>query len=161
MAQFSFDATKVAPDAGNVAPVPAGVYVAQVIESNVASLKSGNGTGLTLVWQILDGPSKGRRVWQALNVQHTNPEAERIAQAQLSAVCHAVGKPRIVDSAELHNRPCRIKVSIKKDTSGQYGDKNEVKGVEAAAGFPPAAPAANPAPAAAAPGTPPWSRRAA
>lgn len=163
---FQFDATTVAPDTGAVAPIPAGVYLAQVVESSVAALKSGNGTGLTVVWQVIEGPSKGRKVWQSFNVKHNSAEAQRIGQAQFSALCHAVGRVRIGDTAELHGVPCRIKVAIRKDD--QYGDKNEVKGVESAIGsqpaqatpFPPSAPAAAPQAPAAAPAAP-WARRAA
>jgi hypothetical protein len=74
---------------------------------------------------------------------------------------------KLTDSVQLHMKPVRIRVKVRKDETGQYGDRNEVTGYEAAAGvtLPPAAasapfaPAAQPAPAAAQ--TPPWAKRAA
>ena len=162
MANLSFDATTVAP-AESIGPIPAGVYVAQVVESDVQPLKSGNGRALKLTFQVLQGPYANRKVWASLNIQHNNAEAERIAQQQLSALCHAVGKPRLTDSTELHMKPVQIRVKIRKDDSGQYGDRNEVTGFEAVAGGvvppKPGVPAAAAAPAASAGNAAPWARR--
>jgi hypothetical protein len=169
MANFSFDATTVAP-AESIGPIPAGVYVAQVIESDVQPLKSGNGRALKLTLQILQGQYANRKVWAQLNIQHSNAEAERIAQQQLSALCHAVGKPRLNDTTELHMKPVQIRVKIRKDATGQYEDRNEVTGFEAVvggavprpgipAGVPAATPQAPAAPAGAA--AAPWARRSA
>lgn len=166
MAQFAFDATQVAPQE-SLSPIPAGVYVAHIIDSEVRPLKSGMGQALAMTFEVLDGPYRGRKVFTQLNVQHRgSAEAERIAQAQLSALCHATGVLKLTDSVQLHMKPVRIRVKVRKDETGQYGDRNEVTGYEAAAGMtmpPPSsapfAPAAQPAPAAAQ--TPPWAKRAA
>lgn len=187
MAQINFNAANVAPQE-SIAPIPSGVYLAHVTESDVRALKNGNGTALALTFQVLQGPYANRKVWSSINVKHTNAEAERIAQSQLSALCHAVGVINLQDTTQLHMRPVNIRVKIRKDETGQYGDRNEVSGYEAATGaavptgvsggmFPPAppaaqqpqqanpfgappaaAPAAAPAPAAAAA---PWARRTA
>lgn len=185
MAQMQqlFDATTVAPQE-SMAPIPAGVYLAQVVESDERALKSGAGRCIALTFEVLQGPYARRKVWTQLNYKHTSADAERIGQAQLSALCHAAGVPRLQDTSQLHMRPINIRVKIRKDDSGQYGDKNEVNGFEAAgpgvgappmgmpgpapaptfpAAAPSAAPAAFAAPAAAAPAAanvPPWARRA-
>lgn len=142
MAQFYFDATKVAPQE-SIAPIPAGVYLAQIVESEVRPLKSGLGRAIALTFQVLAGPYVNRRVFANLNVEHRgSAEAERIAQSQLSALCHAVGAINMEDTTQLHMRPVNIRVKVRKDDTGQYGDKNEVTGYEAAGGLPPSAPAA-------------------
>lgn len=144
MAQFRFDATQVAPQE-SIAPIPAGVYLAQVVESDVRPLKSGQGRALALTFQVLAGPYANRKVFANLNVEHRgSAEAERIAQSQLSALCHAVGAVNLQDTTQLHMRPVNIRVKVCKDDTGQYGDKNEVTGYEAAqtGGVPPSAPAA-------------------
>ena len=157
MASFAFDATNVAPQE-SFSPIPAGTYVAQVIESEIKPTKSGTGQMMTLRWQILDGTFKGRLVFDRVNIVNQNPEAEKIGQRQLSAVCHATGVLKLQDTSQLHNKPCKIKVKVRQDDN--YGDSNEVSGVEgvAAGSIPSAAPAANATPAAA---TPPWQKRAA
>lgn len=165
MAQFQFNAANVAPQE-SIAPIPAGVYLAQVVESDVAPLKSGAGRALKLTFQILSGPYANRKVWASLNVEHRgSADAERIAQAQLSALCHAVGVINLQDTTQLHMKPVQIRVKVRKDESGQYGDRNEVNGYEAANGAGvPTAPAARQAAPAAAPAAPvpqaaPWARR--
>ncbi len=172
MAQFSFNAAAVQPQE-SISPIPAGVYLAQVVESDVRPLKSGKGRALALTFQVLNGAYANRKVFANLNVEHReSAEAERIAQAQLSALCHAAGVINVQDTTQLHMRPVNIRVKVRKDETGQYGDKNEVTGYEAAgqAGGPTAAGAARPvmppaapvpaAPAAAAANAAPWARRA-
>lgn len=148
MAQLSFDATQVAPQE-SINPIPAGVYLAQAIESDVRPLKSGMGRSLSITFQVLEGQYINRKVFANLNIEHRgSAEAERIAQSQLSALCHAVGVLKPQDSSALHMKPVRIRVKIRKDESGQYGDKNEVTGYEAVqGGLPPTAAAAARSPA--------------
>jgi hypothetical protein len=170
MALFPFDASTVAPDQGAVAPIPAGVYNAMIVESGVVKSKAGDDM-IKLTWQVVDGPHKGRKVWQSLNVGHKNPEPQRIARAQFSGICHALGRIRINDTVDLHNVPARIKVTVKVDESGQYPPQNEVRGIEplsagsaptqATTSFQAPQQAAAPAPAATAANTPPWAKRAA
>ena len=129
MATFQFDATAVEPQQSS-GPIPAGTYLAQVIESDLKHLKSGNGMGLALTFQIIDGEHKNRRVWENLNVQHSNSETQRIAQAQLSSLCRAVNVPQLKDTTQLHNKPLKIRVKIRIDA--KYGDSNSVASFEPA-----------------------------
>jgi hypothetical protein len=164
MAFVQFDASQVAPQE-RPAPIPAGIYNARIIESEVKALASGNGEGIRVVWEVLDGPCAARKVFQRINYRHANPKAEQIGQAQLSAICHAVGVLQLQDTTQLHGKPCRIRVKIRKDETGQYDDQNEVNGVEPSGAPQPGmmalanAPSAALAPAAAA--TPPWQRKTA
>jgi len=104
MASFTFDATAVEPQQSS-GPIPAGTYLAQVIESDLKHLKSGNGMGLALTFQIIDGEHKNRRLWANLNVQHSNPTAQQIGQQQLSSLCRALNVPQLKDTTQLHNKP--------------------------------------------------------
>lgn len=156
MAQLfaQFDATTVAPQ-DTFDCLPAGIYIAQATDSEIKPLKSGNGSALNFTFTVLDGQFAGRKLFARLNIQHSNKTAEDIAQKQLSQLCHAAGVLKVSDSSQLHNKPVKIKVSIRKDDSGQYGDQNEIKAFEAIksiaapTGFvppppPPRAPAATP-----------------
>jgi len=60
MANFSFDASSVAPQVTN-GVLPAGTYLAHITESDIRPLASGNGQGLKLTLEIIDGQHKGRR----------------------------------------------------------------------------------------------------
>jgi hypothetical protein len=139
MAHFDFDASKVTPQASN-GPVPAGTYLAHITESDVQPLKSGKGTGLKLTFEIIDGPHKGRRIWDNLNIQHEIEETQRIAQSQLSSLCHAVNVIKLQDTAALHLKPVTIKVVVR-EAQGQYQASNNIKGYESAGGVRPSAPA--------------------
>lgn len=173
MAQFNFDTSTVEKRESNYELLPAGSYTAQVIESEIVPLASGNGQALKLTLEVLQDGYRGRKVWARLNVQHTNPKAETIAQQQLRELCDSIGVVRMQDTVELHNKPFAVKLKVRVDESGKYEPQNEVVGFKAAAGaaaaggsFPPAqrpaAPAAA-APAAAAAGgsAPPWAKKAA
>lgn len=180
MAQFNFDTNNAPKRENNYELLPAGWYTAQVTESEIVALKSGQGKALKLTFEVLQDGYRNRKVWARLNVQHSgSPQAEKIAQEQLRELCESVGVVRMQDTVELHNKPVLIKVKIRKDDSGQYEDQNEVTGFKPAGGTPAhgqamaagmaqraATPPANaPVAAAAAPAaggsTPPWAKKAA
>jgi len=166
MAQFQFNTDSVEKRESTFELLPAGLYPAQVVESSIENLKSGNGQAIKLTFEVLADGYRGRKVWARLNVRHTNPKAETIAQQQLRELCEAVGLGRFNDTVELHNKPCQIRVKVRKDDTGQYEDQNEISGFRPLAGavqpsMPrPAAPAAA-APAASSAPVPPWQKRAA
>lgn len=180
MAQINFDTNTVEKRENSYELLPAGWYTAQVTESAINPLKSGNGQALKLTFDVLSDTGRGRKVWASLNIQHTNPKAETIAQQQLRELCEAVGIVRMTDTVELHNKPLQIRVKIRKSEDPQYEDNNEVSGFKAAgqgtgAGMSPmpggtfptqpraAGPVTSSAPAAAAPAAtgsaPPWAKR--
>lgn len=143
MAFFNFNANEIEPNKP-LDPIPAGVYNAVITASEIAATKNGAGNRLLITWDVLDGPMKGRKVFDAINVQHQNSQAEEIGQRQLSTLCHAVGVLNVQDTTQLHNRPCAIRVIIRKDDTGQYADRNEVRDYRATQNtvVPPMAPAA-------------------
>lgn len=165
MGSFSFNASGISLDTSREI-IPAGTYNARAIESDLKPLKSGNGDGLSITFEIIDGPHTKRRIWASLNVKHNNPVAQNIGQQQLAQICHAVGMPNgFQDSSQLHNRPLKIRVKIRKDET--YGDKNEISGYEAlgsaSAGIPPIATqvAAQGNPAASGKAPAPWAAKGA
>jgi hypothetical protein len=122
----NFDANQVDPAVG-FDPIPSGKYLAVITESEMKPTKAGQGQYLQLTLQILDGPHKGRLVWARLNLENSNATTVKIARAELSAVCRAVGVMAPKDSVELHNVPLEITVGCKKrDDNGEI--TNVVKG---------------------------------
>ena len=144
-----FDATQVEPST-TFDPIPAGKYLAAIIESNMKPTKSGKGQYLELTFQILEGDFKGRKVWARLNLDNPNAQTVKIARGELSAICRAVGVMAPNDSTDLHNLPVVIGVRCKKrQDTGEI--TNEVRGFakrEAASGKPQQAQT----------DTPPWMR---
>jgi hypothetical protein len=145
-----FNANDVDP-ASDFEAIPAGKYLAVIIESEVKPNKSGTGSYLQLTFQVIDGEYKNRFLWARLNLDNPNATAVKIARAELSAICRAVGVMAPGDSVELHDLPLVISVKCKKRAdTGEI--TNEIKGYakkEAAAGKPVQA---------AVDTTPPWRR---
>lgn len=170
----TFDASTVEPSAP-IEIIPPGDYTVQIIESDMVPTKANDGQMLNLTMEVLDGPARGRRLWDRLNLVNNNQQAVEIAQRTLSAICHAVGQIQVSDSEMLHFKPMIAKVKVKpagKDKHGIWREaKNEIGGYKPAGGAAsPAAPAiqqqrpaANPPPAQARPAgqpIPPWRRTA-
>lgn len=125
MAQLNFDARAVAPDVG-FDTVPAGWYNVMADESEIKPTRQGDGAYLQVRFNVLDGQYAGRKLFSRFNIRNSNPTAQEIGFKQLSALAHAVGHLTIGDSSELHNRPLKVKVKIRKDKEGQYEDQNEI-----------------------------------
>lgn len=171
----TFDASTVEPSAPRDL-LPPGDYVAQIIESDMVPTKAGDGQMLKLTMEVLDGPARGRRIWDSLNLINPNQQTTEIAQRTLSAICHAVGQLQVSDSELLHFKPLSVRVAVEDDSRDkdlpphERRKQNRVKGYRAAGGAAmPAAPAqqqrpaANPPPAQARPAgqpIPPWRRTA-
>lgn len=144
-----FDASQVEPTT-TFDPIPAGKYLAMITQSEMKPNKAGTGSYLELVFTIVEGEHKGRQLWARLNLDNPNELAVKIARAELSAICRAVGVLTPRDSVELHNLPLVIRVGCRrrKDTDEIV---NVVKGYEkrdAATGRPQQAQSS----------TPPWRR---
>lgn len=164
MAQINFNAEQYEPHVG-FEPIPRGQYIAHVTNSDKREAKTGNGWYLWFEFEIREGPFAGRKLFCNLNMGNNNAEAVRIANAQFSALCRAVGRMRVTDTTELHMLPVEIKVTVKEARDG-YEAGNEIRGFRAVAGV--AGPAASPPPqspaqapvggAPAQPGQAPWGR---
>ncbi len=123
-----FDANAVDPNF-TFDPVPAGKYTAVITASEMKPTKKGTGQYLELTFQIIEGEHKGRSLWARLNLDNPDATAVRIARAELSAICRAVGVLAPKDSVELHNLPLTIKVGVKnRDDNGE--PTNVIKGYE-------------------------------
>ncbi|MEX0725878.1 MAG: DUF669 domain-containing protein [Planctomycetaceae bacterium] len=145
-----FDANQVEPTAGRD-PLPAGNYLAAIVGSEFKPTKAGNGQYLELKFQILDGPHKDRLLWARLNLDNPNPDAVKMAKAELSAICRALGVLQPKDSLDLHDLPLLITVKCKKrDDNGEIG--NEISGYAKKPSPPPPETSAAGAPSA------PWMR---
>lgn len=153
-------------EADEFEPIPAGDYLAQIIDSEIAPTKAGTGQMLKLTYEIMDGELENRRLWDRLNIVNPNADAQRIAHQQLKKLCDALGTGPIQDSEELHFKPVIIQVSVKQDKNGDFGPQNVIRKFTALAGEAEVKPASKAA-AQKAPSKPaqsggrPWQKRAA
>ena len=126
MATLNFNAAQVPVDFGTQDCVPAGWYNVMVDETEMKPTKDGSGAYLQVRFTVLDGQYANRKIFTRMNLQNSNPTAQEIGYKQLSALCHAVNVLQLQDSVQLHGLPLKVKVKIRKDSTGQYEDQNEV-----------------------------------
>ena len=127
MARFdtTFDASGVEPLTGYEL-LPAGDYLAQIVESEMRPTRSGTGEYLWIGMDILEGQYQGRKVYDQLNLVNQNPTTVEMAQRTLSAICHATGELHVSDSEDLHFKPMTIRVSIRKPKDGGQ-ERNQIR----------------------------------
>ncbi|MCQ4165107.1 DUF669 domain-containing protein [Tahibacter harae] len=133
MANIGFFDPSTVPPQQDFTPIPAGEYVAQIVDSEMKATKTNNGQYLNLTYSVLDGPYKGRLLWTRLNLDNPSAQTVQIAQQQLAAILHAVGLGPINDSAQLHHKPHLIRVEFVpagRDRKGNIRerDSNEIRG---------------------------------
>lgn len=147
-----FNAGEIEPAAPR-GTLPAGKYKCVITQSGEKPTKAMTGTMLTLSLQVIEGPHQGAMVFDNLNLNNPSQTAVEMAQRTLSAICRATGVMMPNDSSDLHNKP--LMVTVKLETTTQYGDQNKV------AGYEPCEKASAPVAGAAAPmaaNVPPWKR---
>lgn len=121
-----FNAHEVDPNVG-FDPIPAGKHVCIITGTEMKPTKAGDGEYLQIELEVIDGPHKGRKLWDRLILQHPNEMTVRIARGTLSSICRAVGVMAPKDSVELHNLPLVASVGLKKrEDTGEM--TNVVKG---------------------------------
>lgn len=140
-------------------PLPPGEYRVGIMNSELKGTRSG-GNMLSFTYEVMDGDFQGRKVWDRLNLWHSNPVTVEIAMRQLKSIATASGYPNpnyIPDSSELHGREMRVKLAIRKDDNGnEYQDIKAYLPLNAA---PSSASSASVAPTASVPpGVPPAQR---
>ncbi len=102
------------------APLPPGEYHVNIMDSELKNTRAG-GTMLSFVYEIMDGDFQGRRVWDNLNLWHSNPKTVEIAMRQLKSIATASGYPNpnfIPDSSDLHGREMKVRLAIRSDGNG-------------------------------------------
>jgi len=120
-------------------PVPADEYPVVIEDSDYIPNKKGTGMILKLAYQIIDGPFKGKKLFENLNLENVNDQAVQISRRTLNAICVATGVAHVQDSAQLHGIPFMVDVRMK--DSAEYGMQNVIKKHFAIDGPAPAIPA--------------------
>lgn len=100
-------------------PIPAGEYLAKIVESDFVPTKDKKGKYVKLKFEIIQGEFKGRFIWTNINLVNKNPIAVDIAQKEFATLCRAVGKAAPKNTDELHGIPFKMKVKIK-PAKGDY-----------------------------------------
>jgi Protein of unknown function (DUF669) len=112
-------------------PVPVGWYLTQITEVGGEHAKTGNGTYLRTVFEILEGEHKGRKVFQNITLQNSNQQAVEIGARLLTDVYTAVGhNGPTKDIRVMLFKPVMARIGIKRDKDGVYDDSNCISKVK-------------------------------
>lgn len=122
--KINFDLNNTSAYTGGVVVLPAGLYAVEIVAEKEAPLRSGNGTGLTFEYEVIDGPKKGARVRELLNLGHSSAGARGVAESRLKAIVESVGLQTIFDTTDLQRKPFAIVLAVTKDN--QDRERNEV-----------------------------------
>jgi len=95
---------------GDLAKLPTGEYVVQIIDSDLKPTKNNDGQFLALTYEVMEGPLAGRKHFDNINLEHTNPKVVKIANRQFASIREATGVPNPRTSEELHFRPHVIRI---------------------------------------------------
>jgi hypothetical protein len=110
--------------------LPAGKYTAEITSASVGETKNRKGTAVSLGWTVTGGDFEKRMVFQNILIQHDSADAQKFGRQKMKDVCTACGITEpLTDLDVLLYKPCQITVATRKDDSGQYADRNEVKRV--------------------------------
>lgn len=148
MAALDFNMSEVETDERTQSRelLPTGDYVMHVASTDVKRTKRGDGSFLTVCFEILRGPHARRKIWTNFTLTNPNADAERIGRQQLKSLATAVGKPNLTDSDQLLEIDFVGTVGVEKGSAG-YEPRNNVKAFKALRAEAPKAAAPAPAPA--------------
>ena len=95
--------------------LPAGEYIAQVDECELAVTKRGDGKYLKLTFTILDGELAGRKCFENMNVENPNKKTVDFAQTALRELLEACHLPPAMDDTSIVvGIPIKLKVGMGK-----------------------------------------------
>lgn len=122
-------------EGGGFTPCEEGRYLMKAVEgvfkeSKKPTEEKEKNEYLELIFQVIDGPEKGSKIYCLFNLYNSNPTARRIAEEDLKHyIIQAFGRELNVKNAkELLNKPVYGNVIITK--SKGYKPKNEITSFE-------------------------------
>jgi hypothetical protein len=126
-----FDPNSIPPVMGGgnaLPPSDKGGHLVVITESEMRQTSNGTGTMLALTLTIQDGPHRGVEGDWNLNLGHAKATVVRIAQQELSCICHAVGHVGALQNiGVLHNKPFRVVVALQSGEGAEKGYTNVTK----------------------------------
>lgn len=146
--QLAYDASNHIPQSFD--PLPSAWYNVKLIEGLETPVNGKpQSTYFKSVWEVIDGPHKGRKLFHNFNFKNDNEQAVKIAYDQLAAIMHAVGLLKIQTMEQLFEKPLQAKVKLKpavyeegSETEIKYEAGNDIKGFKALEGASGAVPGA-------------------
>jgi len=103
----------------NLEPLPLGDYLVQITEAKRVNKDNGD-VLVKLTFQVMDGQFEGRFIWENLNLRHSNPQAQEIAQRSYTELwrdaMQLTSPPQVLQDLEWKPVIAKIGVEKRKDT---------------------------------------------
>jgi hypothetical protein len=124
-----FDTGSVEPQA-DFEVIPPGDVPVLIEKAEVKQTKANTGYYIALTLDVIDGPHKGRKLFDNINIANQNKQCEEIGRRTLAALGQSIGVPFIQDCSQLINRACIAAVKVK-DGDNQIRTYKPMGGVPA------------------------------
>lgn len=153
MANLNFDASKI--ETNSYQPLPDGWYAVAIVEADMVRTRDGSTEYLKMCYEVTGPEYTGRKLFDALNINHANQTPRDIAQRNLASICKAIDELKVASTDQLLGKELLVKVKAE-PADERFDARNRVVGYKASSQA--SAPVAAPAAPAAAPKKAPWQR---
>lgn len=125
-----FDPNSV-DDRRDLEPIPPGVYLSYIIDSDFKDNSKQNGKIIPLTFEVIhECKHKGHKFFQNINYTHTNEKAQLIGRQELRELALACGKGNaLADTSELHFIPIYVTLAIEPGGVSEGGKAYKAKNV--------------------------------
>lgn len=110
--------------------VEEGKYILEIVRTqrkrSNSWQKEGDTENLMISWRIVEGPNKGRYVFDYLGLWNTDAEKQEWAENDFSRIMAACGKQQIQNTAELNGIPVKATVKVRPKNK-EYSASNYTK----------------------------------
>ena len=110
----------------NFDPIPEGTYRVLVASAEEKPTANGNGQGLNVQYEVVEGQYKGRKLFHWINLRNQSKVAEEIGHKELARLCLATNVPQPRSCAEFCGKLIQVTVKV----GERNGEKrNEIKSI--------------------------------
>lgn len=118
-------------------PIPEGLYRVLVASAEEKTTANGNGLGLNVQYEVVEGKYKGRKLFHWINLRNQNKTAEEIGHKELARLCLATNVPQPKATSDFCGKLIQVNVKV----GERNGEKrNEIKSIVIPSATPAAAP---------------------
>lgn len=119
MVAYSFNAAGIPANYGTGGGLPVGKHPVVICASALKPTSDNTGGFMELTLEAIDGPAKGAKAIDRLNLNNTSQTAVRIANEQLAAYLAVMGLQGFNDTSEMHGKPFVVEMAAQK-SNPQY-----------------------------------------
>ena len=113
--------------AGGITLIPKGKYKAVIVKDDVRKTQDGDGKGIELFLQIVEGKYADTVLRNWINLKNKNPDAQTIGQGEYKRICRITGVPYPPpDTTQTFGKPILLTVTVKPYYKNKDKNVNDV-----------------------------------